>query len=233
LEYAARSPLPHGPVVDAVLLRSLPLACFFYADTPKRIAAVMETALAAQGGALGALGSVALAALLAESILSPQPHAPLKALLEAMQRDMAQAAPALLQMGLGPAASIHQALASLHEDINHAQKDSPNLYGPALNLRQHAGYLRVSFRLALWELFHAPEEAPGSVVEDVIRRGGSPSSQGALVACLCGARWGKACLPRPGEGAFSPSSPSPPPSSPVFQNASFLETLGEALVAKL
>ncbi|MCL2179442.1 MAG: ADP-ribosylglycohydrolase family protein, partial [Cystobacterineae bacterium] len=232
LTFSAHAPPPPPPISDTVLLLALPLACFLYAHTPQRIAAVAQTALAMHTGPLGALASVALAALTSESILSKQPCAPMADLLEAMHRDLSQTAFNLLQMGVGPASSVQQAQTFLLEDIAFAQKHNPNLYGPALNLRQHAGHLRLSFRLALWELFHAPESTPGNAVEDVIRRGGSPTTQGALVASLCGARWGKTCLPQPTGLEFSPPPASPPP-PPAFRNASFLEALAEAMVANL
>ena len=222
------------PVFDGVLLRSVPVACFFYADAPARIGSVMEEALATQTGPLGALASVALAALLSESILSPQAYAPTLGLLEAIQRDMAQAAPALMHRGLSPAV-IQQALAQVNAEVEYAQRSSPNLYAPALNFRLHAGQLRLSFRLALWELFHAPEpsasDGPGRAIEDVVCRGGSPASQGALTAALCGARWGRGCLPNPG---LEPLLPLPPRGAPLScGDASFLGSLAEALVATL
>jgi len=234
LEQSLRGPAT-SPVLDGVLLRSVPAACFFYEDSLARVQAVAKEALATQTGPLGALAGIALAALVAQCILSAHAYAPAAELLEAMQRDMAQAAPLLAHMGLNPAA-IGQALSLLDEDMAYAQKDSPNLYAPALNLRLHAGQLRVSFRLALWELFHAPEASagggPACIIEDAVHRGGSPPTQGALVAALCGARWGKGCLPAP--PGLSPPSPLPPkpPQRHSCGDASFLVALGEAVVAK-
>lgn len=209
LQHSVRAPVA-SPVMDGVLLRSLPAACFFYADSVARVQAVTEEAAASQTGALGAMACVALAALVSEAVLSPGEGAPLAKLLEAMHRDMAQAAPRLADMGLRPAA-VQQALALLEEDMAFAPKECPNLYSPALNLRQHGGQLRPTFRLALWALWHAPSSNPGCVIEDVVRRGGSPASQGALLAALCGARWGKGCLPNPGLEPLAPLVAKPPP----------------------
>jgi len=234
LECHVRNPAP-SPILDGVLLRALPAACFFYAQPSERMQAVTEEALATQTGPLGALASVAWAAAVSQCILSPDTYASNAKLLEVMQRDVADVAPTLIPMGINPA-SIQQALSLLKEDMECAQKTTPNLYGPTLNLRQHGGQLRLSFRLALWELLHAPEaeaaSAAARLVEDVIRRGGSPASQGALVASLCGARWGKACLPNPGLEPFAPLPPQAwQPSSPG--DASFLKTLAETMASKL
>jgi len=225
--------LPALPVLDGVLLRSLPVACFFYAQEAARVEAVAQVALATGTGALGALSCIALGGLLSACILSEHSFAPDAALLEAMQQHMQQAAPRLVGMGLHPEA-VHKALCLLEEDVEYAQKACPNLYGPGLSLRQHAGQLRPSFRLALWELLHAPGPlAPppsACVIEDVVRRGGSPPSQGALVAALYGARWGKRALPNPGLEPLAPV-PSPPPLS--CGEASFLTSLAETLAARL
>ena len=231
LKQSVRTP-PPPPVLDSVLLRSLPLACFFYANTPTRIRAVTEEALATRTGPLGALAAVAFSSLVAHSILSPKPHAAREELLEAMHRDMADAAPALAHIGIHPVSSIHEALSQLREDFLLAQEETPGLYGPMLSLRKHGGQLRVSFRLALWELFRA-EVSPGGAagaVEDVIRRGGSPASQGALLAALCGARWGRESLPSPtplGVAGLPPKKPNSP------GDVSFLKALAEAMASNL
>jgi hypothetical protein len=236
LEQNVRLPAPL-PVLDGVLVRSLPPACFFYADAPARLEAIAEEALVTRTGALGALAAVALAALVANAISSPHAVAPAADLLGAMQRDMADVAPVLAKKGLRPAAVL-EALSTINEEITCAQKDDPGLYAPAPNLHLHAGQLRTTFRLVLWELLHAPEpsdsEGPERAIQDVIRRGGSPASQGALVTALCGARWGKNLLPNPGLEPFAPLPPPFPPLPPHLQlvGPSWLEALAKEIASR-
>ncbi len=79
-------------------------------------------------------------------------------------------------------AKAHDAIA---EDVELAGKDDPQLYGPELHLHQQAGFVRVAFRLAFWELFHAPTIAEALI--DVANRGGDADTNAAITGALCGA----------------------------------------------
>jgi len=81
----------------------------------------------------------------------------------------------------------------LREDFAFAQKDDPELYGPELHLFTKASFVRTSYRLAMWELFHAPSFEAGLV--DVVNRGGAASLNAAITGGLLGAVFGEGAIP--------------------------------------
>jgi ADP-ribosylglycohydrolase len=89
---------------------------------------------------------------------------------------------------------VSQASAFLRQDLELAQKDDPQLYGPELHLhrpQQHA--VRVAFRLAFWELMHATSAE--SALLDVIHRGGDTEAHATITGALVGAFHGEEALP--------------------------------------
>ena len=64
-------------------------------------------------------------------------------------------------------------------------KDLAVLSGPS--------HVRIAFRLAYWELCHAPSFEAGLL--DVVNRGGAADANGALTGALLGARFGERALP--------------------------------------
>jgi ADP-ribosylglycohydrolase len=88
---------------------------------------------------------------------------------------------------------IGEARASTIEDIELASRDDPQLYGPAIDLRKQQGFVRVGFRLALWELLHAPSFEDGVI--DVVNRGGDADTNGAIAGALLGAYYGIDAIP--------------------------------------
>lgn len=85
--------------------------------------------------------------------------------------------------------------AALAADLDAATADDPALYGPTLHLHRHQGFVRVAFRLAFWELVHAPDYA--TAVRDAANRGGDADTNAAIVGALVGARVGVAGVPAP------------------------------------
>ncbi len=88
---------------------------------------------------------------------------------------------------------ITAAHAALSSDLDAASADDPQLYGPALHLHQHAGFVRVGFRLGFWQLVHASDFR--TAVIDVANRGGDADTNAAIAGALLGARDGVAALP--------------------------------------
>jgi ADP-ribosylglycohydrolase len=82
----------------------------------------------------------------------------------------------------------------LREDLRAALDDDPLLYGPDLHLFSSPTHLRVTFRLALWELFHAPSLQSGLL--DVVNRGGEADVNAAVTGALLGAVFGDAAVPQ-------------------------------------
>jgi ADP-ribosylglycohydrolase len=69
----------------------------------------------------------------------------------------------------------------------------PQLYGPELHIHDQAGFVRVAFRLAFWEMLHAPTFEAALV--DVANRGGDADTNAAIAGALCGAVAGELEIP--------------------------------------
>lgn len=91
-------------------------------------------------------------------------------------------------------AEIDAAEAALAADLAAARDDDPGLYGDELHLHRTAGFVRVAFRLAYWELLHAPDYA--AAVIDAANRGGDADTNAAIVGALYGALVGVDGVPR-------------------------------------
>lgn len=88
---------------------------------------------------------------------------------------------------------VYSALEVLKEDLEASQNDDPQLYGPKLHLQGMQGFVRVGFRLAFWEMFHAPDYR--SALIDTVNRGGDADTNGAIVGGLVGALFGDKSIP--------------------------------------
>jgi ADP-ribosyl-[dinitrogen reductase] hydrolase len=77
------------------------------------------------------------------------------------------------------------AVADLTADLEAAEQDDPDLYGPELHMHRTAGFVRVAFRLAFWHLLHAPDYR--SAVLDAANRGGDADTNAAITGALVGA----------------------------------------------
>ncbi|HVE87644.1 MAG TPA: ADP-ribosylglycohydrolase family protein [Myxococcales bacterium] len=81
----------------------------------------------------------------------------------------------------------------VREDFEAARAPDPQLFGPELHLFTMATFVRVSFRLAFWELFHAPSFEAALI--DVVNRGGDTDTNGAITGALLGAYHGAEQIP--------------------------------------
>lgn len=100
---------------------------------------------------------------------------------------------------------IEHAFRDLEADLAAARADDPGLYQPEHHLHDTQGFVRVAFRLAFWELCHAPDFS--SAVIDAANRGGDADTNAAICGALYGAvagidaidpRWVRAVLEAPG-----------------------------------
>lgn len=83
--------------------------------------------------------------------------------------------------------------ADLIDDLEHARRDDPDLLSDEVHLHEHQGFVRVAFRLAFWELLHAPSVEAALI--DVINRGGDADTNGAIAGALLGAVHGERAIP--------------------------------------
>lgn len=91
------------------------------------------------------------------------------------------------------ASEIDAAEGALAADLAAARDDDPALYGDELHLHKGAGFVRVAFRLAFWELMHAPDFRAGVI--DAANRGGDADTNAAIVGALLGAFHGIEAIP--------------------------------------
>lgn len=71
-----------------------------------------------------------------------------------------------------------------------------------------AGFVRVAFRLAFWQLLHARDVR--CAIVDTVNRGFDADTNGAIVGALLGARWGYESLPRDWVEAVLQANPPNP-----------------------
>ena len=98
-----------------------------------------------------------------------------------------------LKRGVDPGA-VSTAAEDIACDLKAATAKDPGLYSPELHLHKYEGFVRVAFRLAFWELFHAAGFEAALV--DVVNRGGDADTNGAITGALLGACYGENAIPR-------------------------------------
>lgn len=186
--------LSHGrqEAGNGSLMRTAPLGVFFSRDGRARIQASLEDSALTHADPRCQLACVALNASLAAAIQSVEPPRPGK-LVEAALTDLSIGAPSLGQMAPQDVLQVTEAIQFLKDDLSAAQQNDPMLYGPELHLYDQQGYVRVAFRLAYWELFHAPSFQ--AALLDVVNRGGDSDTNGAITGALLGSVYGEEAIP--------------------------------------
>lgn len=178
------------------LARTAPIGVFFSKDftkdEPARIQASFEDSALTHFDprcqlACAALNSAIAKALTGGDSLTPQD------LLTAAQSGLSVAAPMLARSASDYVSEVTTAKALLLEDLQAAQQSDPMLYGPELHLHRQYGNVRTAFRLAFWELLHAPSLEAALV--DVVNRGGDADAHGAIAGALLGAFHGEESIP--------------------------------------
>jgi ADP-ribosyl-[dinitrogen reductase] hydrolase len=139
------------------------------------------------------LASAAFDASIAHGVLSGTAPAA-RSLVDAADEELVLAAAALRARHVDLHAEIDAALAALRADLVAARADDPDLYGADVNLQRSAGFVRVAFRLAYWELLHAPTFTAALI--DVANRGGDADTNAAITGALWGAYGGADAIPR-------------------------------------
>jgi ADP-ribosylglycohydrolase len=183
-----------APAGNGSLMRTAPLAVAFHEDGASlRDAAMAESAIT-HFDPRCRLACAAFDESLASAIASPERPSP-ASLAQAAEGALSAAYVGLLREtdDADDEAAVKSALEALEEDLHWARKDDPDLYG-ALHIDKTQGFVRVAFRLAYWELWHASsfEEA----LVDVVNRGGDADTNGAIAGALLGACYGDDAIPK-------------------------------------
>jgi ADP-ribosylglycohydrolase len=174
------------------LMRTAPIGVYFAKDRNARIRASIDDCVLTHYDPRCQLACVAFNAALASAIASVKAPTP-EAMVAAAQGDLTVAAALLGKEALDEVRDTQAALAFLRKDLELAASPDPELYGPELFLHRQVGFVRVAFRLAFWELCHAPDLETALV--DVVNRGGDTDTNAALTGALFGALQGEGAVP--------------------------------------
>jgi ADP-ribosyl-[dinitrogen reductase] hydrolase len=178
------------PAGNGSLMRTVPLAVFFAGDATALRAASLEESAITHFDPRCQLACASFNAAVAAALAG---GASARELADVARAELAPAADALAATEPDLTAEIAAARAELATDLDAAAAADPQLYGRELHLHAMAGYVRVAFRLAFWELLHVPSFEFALV--DVTNRGGDADTNGAIAGALLGACHGEDAIP--------------------------------------
>lgn len=185
-EAARRDPSANGS-----LMRCSPISVFFARDPAAARRAALEDSAITHADPRCRLACAAFTAAILDALLSPAANP--QSMREAARAELEVAARAIEPRT--PPELVTKAQELLREDLDLAGKDDPLLLvaGSGVHLHHQAGYVRVAFRLAFWELVHAPTFA--AAVLDCANRGGDADTNAAIAGALVGALAGERGIP--------------------------------------
>ncbi|MBL8897804.1 MAG: ADP-ribosylglycohydrolase family protein [Planctomycetes bacterium] len=179
------------PAGNGALMRCAPIAVLLRDPEARRAAALADASVThfdprcqlASCAYVAALAAACAAAARPFSLEQKRAHleAVLGAELERSAEALAQSEPTLRR-------EVEAARHLLLEDLRLARCADPELYADEVHLQRAQGFVRVAFRLALWEAFHAPDFESGLL--DIVNRGGDADTNGAIAGALLGALHG-------------------------------------------
>lgn len=174
------------------LARTAPIGVFFARDAARRVEASLEDSTLTHFDFRCQLACAAFNGAIAGAITAPAAAKP-DALVAAAQADLTAARALAGRRCPEFIDDVTRAGEALQADLDAARSSDPLLYGPELHLFHHHGSVRVAFRLAFWELLHAPSFEAGLI--DVVNRGGDADTHGAIAGALLGAWHGEEQIP--------------------------------------
>jgi ADP-ribosylglycohydrolase len=174
------------------LARTAPIGVFYAKDEPARLQASFEDSALTHFDPRCQLACAALNSAIAKA-LTGGGKLEAQELITAAQTGLSVGAPMLARSAADYVSEVTTAKSLLLEDLKAAQQADPLLYGPELHLHRHYGHVRIAFRLAFWELLHAPSFEAGLV--DAVNRGGDADAHGAITGALLGAFHGEEAIP--------------------------------------
>lgn len=189
------------------LMRTAPIAVALAGDPAARRGAAMTDSAITHFDPRCQLACAAFDAALAEMIADGPAAMRPRTVLDIILAEILAAAGELVHRYPAYGDEIAAARVALQEDVALAGARDPELYD-AVHLHRHQGFVRVGFRLALWELVHAPSFEDGLI--DVVNRGGDADTNGAITGALLGAFHGAASIPEAWTGqVLDASGPVP------------------------
>ena len=171
------------------LMRTAPIGVFFARDAgPRREAALGDSALTHYDPRCS-IACAAFDAAIAAAVTGGDPEAMMQAALS----EVPAAASLLSDRFAADGREITGAAVDLTDDLAAARQPDPELYVPGLHIHETQGFVRVAFRLAFWELMHAPTFEDGLI--DAVNRGGDADTNGAITGALLGAVHDSGAIP--------------------------------------
>lgn len=172
------------------LMRIAPMAVRFVDDAvARRLAALADSAIT-HFDPRCRIACAAFCAAIAEAGAGRTDPAAMHA---AAVEEVDEATRALIDLVPSDGPYVEQAREALLADLELARRDDPALYGTEVHVHRSQGFVRVAFRLAFWELLHAPTYEAALV--DAVNRGGDADTNGAIAGALMGARLGEQAIP--------------------------------------
>jgi ADP-ribosyl-[dinitrogen reductase] hydrolase len=215
------------PASNDSLSRTTPIGIFFYKEQPRRIEASLLDSAITHFDPRCQLACVVHNAVLAASIASPNEKASNDEILKQIEADLSIAAAQLGKNFPEHVTQVTDAAEWLREDVRLAQDSDPLLYGPEIHILTHEKYVRTALRLALWELFHAPDFEQALI--DVINRGGDADTNAAICGAMYGARVGESAIPQRWAGMVMDALPdSTAPLAQQYHPRALMQLVGEA-----
>ncbi len=182
------------PAGNGSLMRTAVIGVLVPAPAAARRAATFADAAITHFDPRCQLACAAYNASIAAAVLAPAGAMTAASLVAAAEQELAAAAAELRARHPDLAVEIEAAAAALAADLAAARAPDPDLYGGELHLHRSAGFVRVAFRLAYWELLHAPTFTAALI--DVANRGGDADTNAAIAGALWGAWAGLGAIPR-------------------------------------
>lgn len=180
---------PKPPAGNGSLMRTAPIGVLLTVPAARRAAALADSAITHHDPRCR-LACAAFDAALAVAIRGASAPSEVR---EAAARELWDAAPALRGERSASAEHVGAAVHELEEDLTLASRDDPQLLRGPVHLHRSQGFVRVAFRLAFWELLHAPSFEAALV--DVVNRGGDADTNAAITGALLGAFFGEGAIP--------------------------------------
>ncbi|ACY18935.1 ADP-ribosylglycohydrolase family protein [Haliangium ochraceum] len=173
------------------LMRTAPIGVFLADSSQTRRTASLRDSAITHFDPRCQLACASFNAAIAEGVTNePDPYR----MTEMAGRELRGAARVLLGQYREESQAIRAAEKQLLSDLDAAADSDPRLYGPELHLLNHAGYVRVAYRLAFWHLLHTRSFEDALV--DVVNRGGDADTNGAITGALLGAVYGAEGIPQ-------------------------------------
>jgi ADP-ribosylglycohydrolase len=184
----------HQAAPNGSLMRTAPIGVRFAADPARRRAAAFDDSALTHFDPRCQLACAAFDAAIAAAVGGALDR---RALVGAAAAELRAASSLLIDRLPGDVTGwVIEARDALARDLDAATGDDPELRdhgGDALDIHGSAGFVRVAFRLAFWELVHA--DSFGDGVIDVVNRGGDADTNGAIAGALLGAFHGVSSIP--------------------------------------